>query len=182
MPAPRAVSRKDELLIAVDGDGSALGACEKAACHSGNGIRHSAFLIMLFDGAGRLMLARRSPRKILWPGFWDGTVAGHFHPGEDKDAALRKRVLEETGLVCGAPKYLFAFAYAARYGDVGSENEVCEVYEAAVAPSGTIPLDPEEISEHRFVALADVEKDAAAGAAGLAPWFVLAVRKRSTAI
>jgi isopentenyldiphosphate isomerase len=49
---------------------------------------------------------------------------------------------------------------------------------AAVAPSGTIPLDPEEISEHRFVALADVEKDIAAGASDLAPWLVLAIRKR----
>jgi isopentenyl-diphosphate delta-isomerase len=182
MPAARAMSCKDEFLIAVDGHGSALGACEKTACHSGNGIRHSAFLVMLFDDAGRLMLARRSHRKVLWPGFWDGTVAGHFHPGEDKDAALRKRVLEETGLACGAPKYLFKFAYAARYGDVGVENEVCEVHKAAVAPSGTIPLDPEEISEHRFVALADVEKDIAAGAAGLAPWLVLAIRKRSTVI
>jgi len=172
------MNRKEELLIAVDGDGSALGVREKIACHSGEGIRHSAFLVMLFDGAGRLMLARRSPRKVLWPGFWDGTVAGHFHPGEDKDVALRKRVLEETSLACGSPKYLFKFAYAARYGDVGVENEVCEVHEAAVAPSGTIPLDPEEISEYRFVALADVEKDIAAGAPDLAPWLVLAIRKR----
>ena len=111
------MSRKDELLITVDGDGSALGVCEKAACHSGEGITHSAFLIMLRDGEGRLLLARRSLRKMLWPGFWDGTVAGHFHPGEDKEAALRKRVLEETGLACDAPVFLFKFAYAARYGE-----------------------------------------------------------------
>ncbi|MBE3109641.1 MAG: isopentenyl-diphosphate Delta-isomerase [Acidobacteria bacterium] len=176
------MSRKDELLIAVDGDGSALGVREKTACHSGEGIRHSAFLVMLFDGAGRLMLARRSPHKILWPGFWDGTVAGHFHPGEDKDAVLRKRVLEETGLDCAAPAYLFKFAYTARYGDVGAENEVCEVYVAGIAPSGAIPLDPEEVSECRFVALADVEKEIAAGAPNLAPWLVLAIGKRRAAI
>lgn len=172
------MSLKDELLITVDADGLALGVCEKAACHSGEGITHSAFLVMLRDGEGRLLLARRSLHKALWPGFWDGTVAGHFHPGEDKDAALRKRVLEETGLACDAPAYLFKFAYTARYGEIGAENEVCEVYSARVAPSGAIPVDPREISESRFVALPDLEKEIAAGAPDLAPWLVLAIRKR----
>jgi isopentenyl-diphosphate Delta-isomerase len=171
------MSRKDELLITVDGDGSALGVCEKAACHSGEGITHSAFLVMLRDGAGRLLLARRSLRKTLWPGFWDGTVAGHFHPGEDKEAALRKRVLEETGLSCDVPAYLFKFAYTARYGEIGAENEVCEVYTAGAAPIGAIPADPLEISECRFVAVADLEKEIKAGAPDLAPWLVLAIRK-----
>lgn len=172
------MSRKDELLITVDADGFALGVREKAVCHSGDGITHSAFLIMLIDGEGRLLLARRSLRKMLWPGFWDGTVAGHFHPGEDKDAALRKRVLEETSLACDAPAYLFKFAYAARYGEIGAENEVCEVYSARVAPSGAIPVDPREISECRFVAFQDLEKEIEAGAPDLAPWLVLAIRKR----
>ncbi len=171
------MSLKDELLITVDADGSALGVREKAACHSGEGITHSAFLIMLRDGEGRLLLARRSLRKGLWPGFWDGTVAGHFHPGEDKDAALRKRVFEETGLACDAPAYLFKFAYAARYKEIGVENEVCEVHSTGVAPPGTIPVDPQEISECRFVALPDLEKEIAAGAPDLAPWLVLAIRK-----
>ncbi len=171
------MSTKRELLIVVAGDGSALGVREKTACHSDEGIRHSAYLVMLFDGGGRLMLARRSPHKMLWPGFWDGTVAGHFYPGEDKDASLRKRVLGETGLVCGAPAYLFKFAYVACYQDVGVENEVCEVYSARVAPSGEVPLDPMEVSECRFVEAADLEKEIAAGAPDLAPWLVLAFRK-----
>ncbi len=178
------MSRKRELLLTVDGEGSVLGVREKAACHSGEGIRHSAYLVMLFDGGGRLMLARRSPDKTLWPGFWDGTVAGHFYPGEDKDVSLRRRVLEETGLVCGTPAYLFKFAYVARYKDVGVENEVCEVYSARVAPSGAIapdgaiPLDPMEVSECRFVEAADLEKEIAEKAPDLAPWLVLAFRKR----
>ena len=172
------MSRKRELLLTVDGEGSVLGVREKAACHSGEGIRHSAYLVMLFDGGGRLMLARRSPHKTLWPGYWDGTVAGHFYPGEDKDVSLRRRVLEETGLVCGTPAYLFKFAYVARYKDVGVENEVCEVYAAAVAPEGSVQANPLEISECRFVALPDLEKEIESGAQDFAPWLVLAFRKR----
>ena len=164
--------------MTVDAEGAVLGVAEKTDSHSGEGLRLSAYLVMLFDVGGRLMLARRSPHKTLWPGYWDGTVAGHFRPGEDKDASLRRRVLEETGLVCGTPVYLFKFAYVARYEDVGVENEVCEVYSARIAPSGAIPLDPGEVSECRFAGAADLEKEIAAGASDLAPWLVLAVRKR----
>ncbi len=167
----------DELLITVDGDGSALGVCGKAACHSGAGITHSAFLVMLHDGTGRLLLARRSPSKTLWPGFWDGTVAGHFHPGEAREAALRKRVLEETGLACDAPVFLLKFAYAARYGEVGVENEVCEAYSAGVAPEGAVPANPLEISECRFVGPEDLERELTAGAPDFTPWFLIAFLK-----
>lgn len=176
------MSPKEEVLITVDGDGSALGVCGKAACHSGEGITHSAFLIMLRDGDGRLLLARRSLSKILWPGFWDGTVAGHFHLGEDKDAALRKRVLEETGLACDGPGFLFKFAYAARYKEIGVENEVCEVYAARIAPSRAVPADPLEISECRFVAANDLEKEIEAGAADFTPWFLRAFRENRKGI
>jgi isopentenyl-diphosphate Delta-isomerase len=168
---------KLKYLITVDDRGNALGVDEKEACHAGDGIRHHAFLVMVLDDRDRLMLARRSRLKALWPRFWDGTVAGHFSPGEDREAALVRRVGDETGLVCGPPKYLLSFAYEARYEDKGIEKEFCDVFLAAGVKTDTIPLNPAEVSECRFVDISEAERLIAAEALEFTPWFVAAFAK-----
>ncbi len=164
-------------LITTDEKGKALGVEEKAACHAGDGIRHHAFLVLIRDIRGRLMLARRSRLKTLWPRFWDGTVAGHFSPGEDHDMALVRRVKEETGLDCAAPAHLFGFTYEARYEEAGIEKEYCDVYLASGVATETIPLNPAEVSECRFVDVPEAERMIAAGALEFTPWFVTAFGK-----
>lgn len=169
--------QKLSYLITSDETGAALGIDEKEICHAGDGIRHQAFLVMILDGRNRLMLARRSPLKMLWPGFWDGTVAGHFTPGENRETALVRRVKEETGLDCGAPAHLFGFAYEARYEDAGIEKEYCDVYLASGVATETIPLNPAEVSECRFADIPEAEKLIAARALEFAPWFMMAFDK-----
>jgi len=171
------MNNKPSYLITSDETGAALGIEEKATCHAGDGIRHQAFLVMLRDGRNRLMLARRSDLKPLWPGFWDGTVAGHFAPGGDRDMALVRRVREETGLVCETPRHLLGFAYEARYGDVGTEKEYCDVYLADGIADAGVPLNPDEVAECRFVEIAEAERLVAARSLDFAPWFTMALEK-----
>ena len=59
-----------------------------------NHLRCAAALI--FDGAGRVFVQRRSPDRRLFPDSWD-IVGGHLEPGETALDALRREIEEETG-------------------------------------------------------------------------------------
>jgi len=111
-----------EHIVIVDENDNYVGEEEKGKCHDGKGILHRGFLIMVFNKTGELLLARRSNKKRLWPGFWDGTVASHVIEEEDYIQASKRRLLQEIGVSTDKLKYLFKFRYHIGYKDIGSEN------------------------------------------------------------
>ena len=165
-----------ERILLVDGSGRPCGEEDKETCHAGEGVLHAAFLVLVFNEQGRLMLARRSAAKKLWPGFWDGTLASHYRLNEDRAAAVRKRIFEEIGVRQGRLRRLFDFRYQAAYRDVGSENELCDVFVLDGVPVGSVSLHPGEISECRFLGLEEVAAEVAKAPEGLTPWFLIAFR------
>jgi isopentenyl-diphosphate delta-isomerase len=164
-------------LIVVDEDDKVVGTADHDTCHSGEGILHSAFLVMIFDRQERLLQARRSRHKRLWPLFWDGTVAGHFYPGQDREETVKKRIAEETGFACDGLRYLFRFSYQARYREIGVEREVCHVYCAAGVDGRKIALNPLEVSESRFLEISRAAELIAAVDEDFTPWFLYAFRQ-----
>jgi 8-oxo-dGTP diphosphatase len=52
---------------------------------------------LVHDDQSRYLLIRRSSDSKHWPGAWD-LPGGKVDPGEDFDVAMRREVLEETGL------------------------------------------------------------------------------------
>jgi len=167
----------EEYIIRMDERGRVSGEEEKVGCHIGEGRLHGAYLVMLFDASERLMLARRSPTKMLWPGFWDGSVASHYHLGENRAESIRSRVLKEVGVRCPRLEYRFRFLYRAEYLDVGSEHEICDVFKAAGVDGGEIQPDVNEVSEIRFYDPKDVNKLIIERAAELTPWFIRAYQE-----
>jgi isopentenyl-diphosphate delta-isomerase len=175
-PAPKPPSARRHLVVVDEAD-LVLGKADQDRCHSGEGILHSAFLAMIFDRQKRLLEARRSRHKRLWPFFWDGTVAGHFYPGEDREETVKKRIADEIGLACDGLRYMFRFSYQALYQDIGLEREVCHVYFAAGIDGQEIVLNAREVSEARFLEIPRTSELVAAGAVDFTPWFLLAFRK-----
>ena len=161
----------------VDEKGRFIGEEERDICHHGEGILHSAFLVMVFSEEGRLMQAQRSPAKTLWPDYWDGTVASHFYPGENRDASIRRRISEELGVSCGPLEHLFHFAYESRYRDVGVEKEVCHVFKTGDIRARQISPNPGEVSRFEFSSLTDLSQEVAGTAGKFTPWFLLAFRR-----
>jgi isopentenyl-diphosphate delta-isomerase len=164
-------------LLRVNSDGRPVGIEEKEKCHAGDGIWHSAFLVMIFDEAGRLMQAQRSRAKTLWPDYWDGTVASHFYPGEDRDMSVRRRISQEIGVTCGPLEYLFKFSYQSRYRDVGIEKEVCRVYRVSHVRARDISPDAAEVAQFRFSGPRHLAQEVRKNAGVFTPWFLLAYRK-----
>ena len=153
-----------QILIRVTDDDRVLGAASKRACHTGKGLRHRAYLAMIYNPRGELLLARRNPGKWLWPGWWDGTVAGHVEKGETYGSAVRRRVFEEIGI---RPRLrrVDKFAYTARYRGNG-ENEICAIY---VGIASRVNPDRREIDAWVF---------SKRPAGKLVPWLELALKRK----
>jgi isopentenyl-diphosphate delta-isomerase len=162
-----------EMLILVDENDNPIGFEEKVKCHLPNGKLHRAFTVLLFDKDGRLLLTRRSPSKMLWPGDWDGTVASHPRSNETYVSSAERRLPEELGAGCKLD-YLFKFEYHVPYKDVGSENEICGTLIGIVDDSFEIKLVKDEISETRLAdtdLFADMEKNPQS----YCPWMIVAL-------
>lgn len=168
-----------ELITVVDDNDVALGEEEKDKCHDGAGILHRAFLAMVFNAAGELYLTRRSGKKRLWPGFWDGSVASHPYRDEDYVQASRRRLRKELGLSGASAEYAFKFRYRAAYLDKGTEQEICAVTIVRGIDRAVLKPDADEISEIRAVELKVLIEEIRESSLNYTPWLIIALEHMS---
>lgn len=166
--AHRVVSSESEELILVDADDNEIGSSSKAQCHDGDGILHRAFSLFLFNDDGRLLLQQRSSSKRLWPGFWSNTICSHPRQGESMEQATQRRLLDELNIESKL-EYVYKFAYQARFGAAGSENELCHVF-LGKAPNVIRPND-NEIAAVRFASASELDREFVEKTDTLTPWF-----------
>lgn len=171
--AVEAAWRHDEPVIAVDENDREIAHVSRTRAHDGAGVLHRAFMTLLTDGDGRLILARRSAFKRLWALTWADSCAGHPRPGEDVLAAAKRRIREELG--CAAElRPIGSFIYRAELPGIGSERELCHV----LVGHATSPLepDPAEVAEVASFRLADLDAAIREDPDGFAPWLVECLR------
>jgi isopentenyl-diphosphate delta-isomerase len=164
------VSFDDEPLILVDEAGNDVGFGAKADVHAGEGVLHRAFSVFLFDARGLLLMQQRSADKPLWPLYWSNSCCSHPRRGETELEAARRRLREELG-VRAEPEFLFRFTYHARYGDAGSEHELCSVF---LARSDDPPrVNEREIAATRWVGIETLDEALRGEAESYTPWLKL---------
>ncbi len=160
-----------EKIILVDENDNKIGIEDKEKCHDGKGILHRAFVVMLLNEKGDVLLSKRSSQKRLWPGFWEATVASHPRENEIYESAAIRRVKDELGINVEKPKLVFKFRYQVPYKDEGSENELCALlvcrYQGQPNPI------PSEISQTKLLSLKQLKpKDPT-----YAPWTQITIEK-----
>lgn len=163
---------EEEQLVLVDEGDREVGTAGKLECHAGAGRLHRAFTALVLDPGSRLLLARRSAPKMLWPGIWDATFASHPRPGEGYVRAAERRMPDELGVSCPM-EYLFKFVYRAEYLDVGTENEVCAALVGTLreAPSPA----PSEISGVAWEDARGLARKVRDDAKSYCPWMLAAL-------
>lgn len=164
------VSFNDEELILVDADDTELGTMSKWGAHQGNGIRHRAFSIFLFNGPDRVFLQRRSLSKPLWPGFWSNSVCSHPRVGESYEAATKRRLWEEIG-VRAPMQRIYRFEYHEQFGSVGAEHELCSVYVANTQNPHSVNTHEDEVMESAWFNPIDIDRWCQDEPEQLTPWF-----------
>jgi 8-oxo-dGTP diphosphatase len=153
------------------------GTVECASCgfvHYANPVPAVSVLVV-DDEEKRLLLARRAREPDA--GLWD-TPGGFLNEGETPEAALRRELLEETGLEVGAGRFVGIFAD--RYGDGEDAPFVLNlVWEGRIVSGEPVPAD--DVSELRWFARDELPADDEVAFRWLAPalrrwartaWFV----------
>jgi NAD+ diphosphatase len=72
------------------------------SCQTSHFPRTDPVVIMLVTHGNRLLLGRNA----IWPEGMYSLLAGFIEPGETIEAAVRREVFEESGIRCGAVRYL----------------------------------------------------------------------------
>ncbi|MDX1595745.1 MAG: isopentenyl-diphosphate Delta-isomerase [Nitrosopumilaceae archaeon] len=163
-----------EYLILVDKDDNPIGTEEKVKCHLPNGLLHRAFTALIFDNDGRLLLTQRSPKKMLWPGDWDGTAASHPRESETYVSSGERRIPEELGIKCKLD-YLFKFEYHVPYKDIGSENEICGTLIGIIDSNTTLGLVKDEISAVKWITASELIQELENNTLIYCPWMLIAL-------
>lgn len=162
------VSSEDEELILVDEDDTKVGTLSKAHCHDGDGVLHRAFSLFLFNDRGELLLQQRSSTKRLWPCFWSNSCCSHPRDGESMREATQRRLQQELGVQTDL-QFVYKFRYHARFGELGSEREVCSVFLGRI--DDRVEANRNEIAATRYVGTKELASALQQGAERYTPWF-----------
>ena len=164
----------EEYVILVDQNDNPIGKEDKVKCHLPNGKLHRAFTALIFNEEGKLLLTKRSDKKMLWPGYWDGTVASHPRESETYVSSAERRMPEEIGIVCKM-NYMNKFEYHVPYKDIGSENEICGTLIGIVDDFDETCLIKDEISEIKWIGPDELKNELEQNMDVYCPWMVIAL-------
>jgi isopentenyl-diphosphate delta-isomerase len=167
-------------VVAVDAADEPSGTVNRLEAHTGEGVRHRAFTVLVFDGDGHLLLAQRGHDKRLWDGYWDGTVASHPVSGQSQTAATRERLEAELGITPEQYSNLRVtdkFEYKRYYRNEGLEWEVCAVLQCTLEELDLDP-DAEEVAGLVWVPYQRLHRNPEwYRQLRLCPWFEIAMRR-----
>jgi ribosomal protein L11 methyltransferase len=146
-----------EVFELVDEQGLILGRAPRPVCHRSPWLTHRAAHVIVTDARGRIYLQKRSLAKDIQPGKWDTSVGGHVDAGEDHEAAARREMLEELGLV-GELRFLYRYLWR-----TPRETELVETFLHVASEEPR--WRPEEIDEGRWFTPAEAARLVESGAA-----------------
>ncbi len=161
----------NDIVIYVDDEDRPIGTERKLAAHHSETALHRAFSVFLFNKQGELLLQQRAHSKKTWPGVWSNSCCGHPMLHEETDAAVKRRVKDELGmLIASLVPALPDFRYCAELNGI-VENEICPVY-VGVADGEPKPA-ADEVAETRWVTWDDFLAMVRDPKSGISPWAVL---------
>lgn len=137
------------MVVLVDDDDRPIGTALKAEVHGADTPLHRAFSCFLFTPEGELLIQQRAAHKQTWPRVWSNSCCGHPLPGEGREAAVRRRLDDELGLVADVLTLALAdYRYRAELDGV-VEHEICPVWIGLVRQPPR--PNPEEVMDVRWV-------------------------------
>lgn len=147
-PRDRSTDDPDEVFDLVDRDDRVIGRVRRGEAHGNPALVHRSVQVLLFDGAGRVLLQRRSRTKDLYPGVYCASASGHVHSGDDYATTATRELREELGVEVPlrfVERQLIASPY---------ETEMTALYLGRC--DGPFAFHPGETDGGRFFTLAEI--------------------------
>ncbi|HCO66929.1 MAG TPA: isopentenyl-diphosphate delta-isomerase [Dysgonomonas sp.] len=145
------------MVILVDENDLAIGAMPKIEAHEKARL-HRAFSVFIFNSKGELLLQKRADDKYHSAGLWANTCCSHPAPGQQIEEAAHLRLQMEMGM--DSPlKYILKFTYKSPYENGLTEHEIDYIF---IGQTDDEPvINPDEVSEYKYMSLDELEKDIA---------------------
>ncbi len=147
---------KQYLLLVDDNDTFSGKYEEKEICHTGNGLHHRAFVVVIFNKNGEVLLQKRKHKR--WDNYWDVSAISHTlhladHDETYEEAAVRSLKIE-MGITGVTLQKVGAFNYFAQYGKQ-CENEYCAIltgtYNGKVLPNTQVLYEHKWVKKDEFI-------------------------------
>ena len=167
---------KQQLLLVDEDDNFAGLYADKQKCHYGKGLHHRAFVALLQNKKGEVLLQKRKHK--LWDGYWDLTAISHVlhlpdHNETYEEAALRS-LKREVGISKVKLQKTGAFNYFAKEGK-HCENEYCAILIGNY--DGEVKINLEVVYEYKWIDRDKFITDVLENQNKYTPWARLAVSK-----
>lgn len=163
-----------QTLVKVDVADKKIGYVSRDKGHIGRGVRHRAFVTLLFNSKNQVLLQRRKHR--LFDGVWDLTAISHplviGQKVESYQEASDRALAKEMGIGHVEIRKVGAFNYFAKDGE-NCENEYCAVLVGEW--NLAYKANPDEVYESKWMDFDEFTADVARKSKKYAPWAVLAV-------
>ncbi len=164
-------------VILSDPNGMPTGSMEIVQAHTGEGSLHLAFSVYVFNAdRSKILIQRRSAKKMLWPLIWANTCCSHPQDHEAPEQAGERRLGEELGFSVPLRPHL-SFVYRAEDPQQrGIEHEYVTLLIGEADENIRINADPHEVAEWKWIDLDELGTDMKEHALDYAPWFHLGLR------
>lgn len=142
------INPAEELVEIVDQNNISIGAVTRAIMRQQNLI-HRACFILVFNRQGKLFIQKRALGKDMYPGYWDLAAGGVVLVGETYLESAIRELHEELGISGVKLRHLFDQYYEDAHNRFWGRIYSC-------SSEGPFTLQAEEITQGRFIALADI--------------------------
>lgn len=165
-----------QIILAVSDEGKFLEYIPKTKGHTGEGKRHLAIAVLLYNSKGEVLLQKR--KHQIFDSIWDITGATHpLHKEDGTDETLKEatlRCLKEEWNIKDIKdiKILGNFNYFAQYGDL-CENEHC--YLLIGQYDGNVDLNENMGYEYKWADKNQFLEDIKIQAQKYTPWAIKSV-------
>lgn len=138
-----------------------LGELDRYVAHRYPAQLHRASSVWMKDESGRLLLQRRSVKKIIGATWWNNTICGNVWPEESYEECAKRRLFVELGIPLAEIEKMTLqpvkkFHYKSYANETYGEHEMDQVFVVKViAADVTLQLNPDEVSEVVWVKIED---------------------------
>jgi isopentenyldiphosphate isomerase len=118
---------------------------------------HRISRVLVRDEEGNVLLQKRGMANKILPGCWDASASGHVDPGEDFETAAAREAEEEIGLHGYELKEIDYYKSSQEVEET-KLNRFNKTYEVIANKDLVLKLDPEEVSEVKWVSVAELKQ------------------------
>jgi isopentenyl-diphosphate delta-isomerase type 1 len=141
-----------ETLDVVDEKDEVIATASRKECHEQK-LRHRGVQVFIINEEGDFFIQKRSDKKDIFPGLYEGGITGHVMSGETYPQAAVRELKEELGVDVKESDLREVFKFKMLFEN---EHELVTAY--VLDYDSTIKIDQNEVVSGEFLPIDDVKQ------------------------